>query len=169
MTSSSRDPPGPRVPSGGPRKHLGFLREDLGRTSGSFGRTSEGPQARDIRSELQEDLPAFKQNERAVISQQFRDTIVGLDELREQYKKDFGQTLRAADDFHALHRPDSVLDINRIKLYRVVFLVGSCLLVAVLLAGVLVGFLLGALNHRETTSPMMRGTASNMGGIILIT
>ncbi|CAN7999428.1 unnamed protein product, partial [Ixodes hexagonus] len=78
-------------------------------------------------------------------------------------------TLQAANNFEALHRTGGVLDINRIKLYRVVYLVGSCLLVAVLVAGVLVGFLLGALNYSDFTSPMLRGTASNMGGTILIT
>ncbi|XP_065288631.1 prominin-1-like isoform X9 [Dermacentor albipictus] len=78
------------------------------------------------------------------------------------------EALQMASTAHMLNHDKSIVNPQSLRIYRAAFLMVSVVSVAIIVAGLIFGFILGVSNYRSYVRPTQRNTACNMGGIVLI-
>ncbi|XP_070393900.1 uncharacterized protein [Dermacentor albipictus] len=102
------------------------------------------------------------------VQRSLTDTADRIKASHDQYELDFQQALQMASTAHMLNHDKSIVNPQSLRIYRAAFLMVSVVSVAIIVAGLIFGFILGVSNYRSYVRPTQRNTACNMGGIVLI-
>ncbi|XP_065288627.1 prominin-1-like isoform X5 [Dermacentor albipictus] len=115
-----------------------------------------------------EALMQDKATPRIDVQRSLTDTADRIKASHDQYELDFQQALQMASTAHMLNHDKSIVNPQSLRIYRAAFLMVSVVSVAIIVAGLIFGFILGVSNYRSYVRPTQRNTACNMGGIVLI-
>ncbi|XP_075547644.1 uncharacterized protein LOC142582135 [Dermacentor variabilis] len=115
-----------------------------------------------------EALMQDKATPRIDVQRSLTDTADRIKTSHDQYELDFQQALQMASTAHMLNHDKSIVNPQSLRIYRAAFLMVSVVSVAIIVAGLIFGFILGVSNYRSYIRPTQRNTACNMGGILLI-
>ncbi|XP_049525845.1 uncharacterized protein LOC119457077 [Dermacentor silvarum] len=115
-----------------------------------------------------ETLMQDKATPRIDVQRTLMETAERIKTSHDQYELDFQETLHLASTVHMLNHDKSIVNPQSLRIYRAAFLMVSVVSVAIIVAGLIFGFILGVSNYRSYMRPTQRNTACNMGGIVLI-